>query len=214
MDRSIVVEMTPATPDMEWGTGTEAEERGERLRQRCKALIEARTDDIDDTILNFPGLPFLRGREVEIWTPIFLMCDLFAPHRRRELEVAAADLCAAKRAPVRRVPVAEAMLSAYARRDGERLLHDLLSVCGDERGVRTGEALTRLKAIHDAPWRNYGGAKTGLTDMQLSQLLRPFGVGPGQFKKAGINRRGYKRSDLEAAIEKAATRYLSRAAEG
>ena len=67
-----------------------------------------RTDDIDDAIANFAGLDFLEGREDEIWTPVFVMCDLFCPERRPELERAAADICAAKRAEPKKVSAAEA----------------------------------------------------------------------------------------------------------
>lgn len=86
-------------------------------------------------------------------------------------------------------------------RDGERLLRDLLAICGQAVGVRTNEALRRLWDIHDAPWRNYAGE--GLTDMKLAELVRPYGVGPKQFKVSGKNLRGYRRDDLEEGLRTA-----------
>ena len=73
--------------------------------------------------------------------------------------------------------------------------------CGQAVGVRTNEALRRLWDIHDAPWRNYAGE--GLTDMKLAELVRPYGVGPKQFKVSGKNLRGYRRDDLEEGLRTA-----------
>lgn len=140
------------------------------------------------------------GREDEIWSPCFVMCDLFCPERRPELERAAADICAAKRAAPKKVSASEAKRRSDSVRDGERLKKDLLSLCGEEDGIRTGEALTRLKEINNAPWRNYEDKPEGLTAIKLAALLRPLGIRPGQFKRDGVNRRGYLRRDLEGAV--------------
>ena len=110
------------------------------VRKRCATLINERTDDIDDAVANFAGLPFLLEREEEIWTPLFVVCEVFSPDRRTELERAAADICAAKRAEPKTVSSHQAKASANALRDGERLVRDLLDICGDQNGIRTSEA--------------------------------------------------------------------------
>jgi len=148
-------------------------------------------------------LDFVEGREDEIWTPVFVMGDLFCPERRPELERAAADICAAKRAEPKKVSATEAKRRSDNVRDGERLVRDLLVLCGDEPGIRTGEALTRLKEINNAPWRNYADEPEGLTAIKMAELLRPFGIRPKQdnkHPKRGKNLRGYLRKDLEAAL--------------
>ena len=143
-------------------------------------------------------IPFVLDREEEIWTPLFVMCEVFCRSRRTELERAAADICAAKRAEPKRASVRAAKQQADALRDGERLLRDLMAICGAAVGVRTSEALRGLKELHNAPWRNYAGE--GLTDIRLAELVRAFGVGPRQFKVDGKNLRGYLRSDLEEGL--------------
>jgi hypothetical protein len=92
-DRSIVIPMQRMPTRKCWHR-LEAKERGEQLMKRCAALMQDRTDDIDDAIANFAGLPFLLEREEEIWTPLFVMCEVVCSERRKELEQAAADLCA------------------------------------------------------------------------------------------------------------------------
>jgi hypothetical protein len=196
-DRSIVIPMERMRTRKRWYR-PEAKERGERLVSECSALVRDRADEIDDAIANLAGLPFLMEREEEIWTPLFVMCDVFCPGRRKELERAAADICALKRAEPQPVSARRAKATADAHRDGERLLLELLELCGGDDGIRTGDALRRLKEIHNAPWRNYAGL--GLSDIKMAELVRPFGVGPKQFKREGRNLRGYLREDLQRAL--------------
>jgi hypothetical protein len=198
-DRSIIVEMRPMRPRRRWYR-PEAKERGESLRKICAEAVTHHSDDIDDAFANFAGLPFLLDREEEIWTPIFVLADVFCRHRRAELERAAADICATKRAEPKQVSTREGKQRADALRDGERLRHDLLALCGSEAGVRTGEVLGKLKEIHDAPWRNYAGQ--GLTAIKLAELLRPYGVAPRQFKMNGQNVRGYLRENLLESLRR------------
>jgi hypothetical protein len=199
-DRSIIVEMKPMRTRKRWFR-PEAKERGASLQKRCAELIVECADNIEDAFADFQGLPFLLEREEEIWTPLFVMCDVFCPDRRAELEFAAADICAEKRAEPKRVSAREGKRQAQALSDGERLLHDLLAITGSAVGVRTNAALRQLKEIHDAPWRNYAGE--GLTDIKLAELVRPYGVGPRQFKIDGKNLRGYLRSNVEEGLRSA-----------
>lgn len=194
-DRSIVVEMQSARTKRRWYR-QEAQERGATIQKRCTGLMVEYADAVEDTFGSFDGLPFLSdGREEEIWTPLFVMCEVFCPERRAELERSAADISAEKRAELKRVSAREGKQQAQAQRDGERLLGDLLQIAGSSVGVRTSAALRQLREIPNAPWRNY--ARVGLNDLKLAELVRPFGVGPRQFKVEGKNLRGYLRSNLE-----------------
>lgn len=199
-DRSIVVEMRPTRPKERWFR-PEAQERGATLQKRCAGFVVEYADTIEDAFANFQRLPFLSEREEEIWTPLFVMCDAFCPERRAELERSAADICAEKRSEPKRVSAREGKQHAQALRDGERLLSDLLEITGSAVGVRTNAALRQLKEIHNAPWRNYAGE--GLTDLKLAELVRPYGVGPRQFKIDGQNLRGYLRTNLEEGLQSA-----------
>jgi hypothetical protein len=212
-DRSIVIPMRAMKTRKRWYR-KEAQGRGEKLIKRCTSLVSERMDDIEDAIANFEGLHFLGEREDEIFSPVFIMCDLFCPERRAELERAAADICGGKRAEPKKISSRAGKVSADAVRDGERAMRDLLMLCDRENGIRTNEALRRMKAIHNAPWCNYAGE--GLTDIKLAELVRPYGVAPRQFKKDGKNLRGYVRCELMEGLmehfgerpDEPATRYL------
>lgn len=199
-DRSIVVEMRPTRPKKRW-LRSEAQGRGATLQRQCASLMVEYADNIDDAFANLEGLHFLSEREEEVWTPLFVMCEIFCPERRSELECSAADICAEKRADPKRVSAREGKQQAQALRDGERLLGDLCTIIGSAVGVRTNAALRQLKGIHNAPWRNYAGV--GLTDLKLAELVRPYSVGPRQFKIDGKNLRGYLRTNLEEGLNTA-----------
>jgi hypothetical protein len=127
------------------------------------------------------------------------MCEIFCPARRTELERSAADICALKRAEPKRVSPRIGTKQSYAARDAERLAKDLLRIMSGDI-IRTSDALPRLKALHDAPWRSYAGE--GLDAIKLADLLLPVGVGPKQVKRGGKNLRGYLRYDLENAMRR------------
>src|SRR5689334_19882647 len=101
---------------------SEAQERGRQLQQRCSDLVTVYADAISEAVANFSGIDFLDGREAEIWTPLFVLCELFCGERRHELERAAADLRAVKRRPPKTISAAEANRIADGRRDGERAI--------------------------------------------------------------------------------------------
>lgn len=197
-DRSIIITMRPAKPrldvnEVDWS------KRGERLRNLAAASIAERKNEIDEAVGNFKRLDFLNGRENEIWKPLFVVCGLYCPGRRIELERAAAAICAAKRAEVRKVSPAEANRRANDLQDGNRLMHDLLPMIGKDTGIWTHVALPKLLAIHNAPWQNY--ADEGLSDIKMAQLLAVYGVHPKQIKKGGVNQRGYLKADLLKALK-------------
>jgi hypothetical protein len=96
-----------------------------------------------------------------------------------------------------RISVAEANRRADLQRDGERLIRDLLAICGNDFGIQAKVALPQLIAIHDAPWRNY--ADVGLSEAKMVELLAVFKIQSKQskrFSKDRGNLRGYLRSDL------------------
>jgi hypothetical protein len=199
-DRSIVIPMRAAKTKKRWKR-KEAKAEGAKINGLCRYMTAAMSDKIDDAIANFNGLPFLGEREDEIFSAVFIMCDVFCPDRRPELERAASDICGGKRAEPRKVAARDAKKRADAMRDGERLIKDLLMLCGTSIGIRTGDALTGLKDINAAPWRNYAGV--GLTDQKLAELVRYFGIAPRNIRlnNDGKVRRGYLKKDLEFALK-------------
>ena len=198
-DRSIIIPMQTRREKRKF-LWREARELGEPITKCCALLLEEHGEEIDNAISNFHGLPGFVGREEEIWMPIFIICELFWPSRRIELERAAADICAQKRAVPRKVSATAAKMAADAIRDSERLMHDLMTLRGPEVGIRTNDALRRLADINNAPWRNYAGV--GLTDQKMAELLAYYCVRPRQFKVNGKNLRGYTWVDIEAGLRR------------
>jgi Protein of unknown function (DUF3631)/Domain of unknown function (DUF3854) len=62
----------------------------------------------------------------------------------------------------------------------------------------TSELLEKLKDIETSPWSDWSRGR-GLSAKGLSDLLKPFGIFPGQFREKGDRNRGYRRADLEDA---------------
>lgn len=82
-----------------------------------------------------------------------------------------------------------------------RLLADLRTIFTDlplAEGFSTSELLEKLKDIETSPWADWHRGK-GLSPKGLSDLLKPYGIFPGQFREKGDRNRGYRKADLEDA---------------
>jgi hypothetical protein len=90
-----------------------------------------------------------------------------------------------------------------------RLLRDIRDVFGSReaeighrlKAMRTKTLLHRLHALDESEWRQYYGRR--LTDKDLANLLRPYGVHPTtiRFQRVGP-KKGYKRGDLAHVWER------------
>lgn len=152
------------------------------------------------------SLEFLDSRDAEIWAPIFAMAEIACPDKLSDIRRVAADLCAAKTADARkaielRQQEAERQQEAY----GERALRDMARVIDGHGLLTPKDAVAALRNIDVAPWRMYRG--TGLTEIMLAQLLKPFGVNT-QVKRIGRGvkhskpTRGYLSHDIRQALHK------------
>ena len=208
-DRSIVVAMTRATASRRF-LYSEAKEEGAVLRERLNVVVSTKAQEIAEAVGGYEGLPFLTGRDEEIWTPLFIMCRLLCPHRVPELTRAAADISAAKTAKPRRYfELGQEEDDAQEVEYAVRLFHDMISVIGDEEQITTQEAITKLRDIPTSPWRRFrgDGLKDGIEGgMVLSGLLSQFGVKPTTIRIAprnlgtGSTAKGYKRRALLDAL--------------
>lgn len=83
-------------------------------------------------------------------------------------------------------------------------MRDLASVLKDgEKGIRTEDAVARMRALATAPWSNYKGV--GLDAITLASLVNPLGVKPRNLGKYGTGAqakqaRGYSRKDIMASL--------------
>lgn len=201
-DRSIVIRMQRGDAKERF-VFERARAEGELFRAQIESLVTRHRDDIANLYAAHKGLPFLSDRDEEIWLPIFAVCEVLAPARVEELKRVAVDMSTEKTAPRRRfVDIQdEAEKLADEREYSERLLADLASIFRHgERAVFTQEALVRLHDLTVGPWRKFRG--TGLTAIDLSNLLSRFGVEPTLIKlggKKGKVARGYRREQVEKA---------------
>lgn len=204
-DRSIVVTMHRAEPARRF-TRHAAIPEGESLRRDIDAAIKAKLTDLSAAFVDHGGLPFLFDRDEEIWTSLFCLCEVFAPDRIPDLQHVAVDLATEKTAEARRYLALHRSETAAMRDEyGERLLLDLYALCVSHgKYIRTKDALDLLLATPTAPWRKYRGK--GLDATMMSSMLNRFNVAPVRIaigpKADRTCFRGYRQSDLEAALQK------------
>ena len=96
-------------------------------------------------------------------------------------------------------------LSGTAETDttaGVQLLADLQELFGKQGDrLTTDQILEALHARDDRPWPEWSRGKP-LSSRQLAKLLKPFGISPGQFKRASEKCRGYIEPDFSDAFER------------
>lgn len=206
-DRSIVITMQRAETRRRF-TYDVAKAEGGEIREAMSAAVSANLGNIQHGFQAHKGLPFLMDRDEEIWTSLFVLCEVFCKDRIRELEIAAVDMSTEKTQESRRyVDLREAESKATEDEYAKRLLTDLyaLFAVNGHTVIRTEEVLDMLKGIPTAPWRKFRGE--GLDHHDLSNMLSRFGVRPVrvQYGSGRENRkqyRGYKRKDVEKALQK------------
>lgn len=203
-DRSIVITMQRAEPPSRFVFNI-AKERGQILREQIAADVKKSLATIKDRFTNHKGLAFLMDRDEEIWTPLFVLCEIFAPSRVQELKVMAVDLATEKTAEATRyIQSKKAEEAAVDDEYAKKLLVDLygLMLTGPKVMSSAG-AVDALRAIPVAPWRKFKG--DGIDAREISNMLSRFGVRPVRIA-LGSGRgnqkflRGYRRQDLEKAM--------------
>lgn len=212
-DRSIVITLVRAAAPMR-STYTDRELAGNELR----AIIAETANDsavvsaVLDAYANFKGAPYLTDREEEIWTPLFVLCQVFCPERMVELQRAAVDLGYSKTAEARKYTedfFKSAEQTADAKYFGEILIRDIHTVIGKRSGVPSAELLPALKDLTTSPWRTYKGR--GLTYDDIGALLavvierNPNGAATAStatFRLAGKVVRGYSKKYIEEAAKR------------
>jgi hypothetical protein len=186
-ERCIMVVMTKLRGNgtrVEWDNEA-AEEQGREIAELVGETIAAEVEAVKDAYhqypKRYPSLSFLPDdREVEIWKPLFTLCQVFAPNRISDLERSATDISAQKTMPLRRhTDLAGEKRKAQEQQYAEQLLRDCITAFDSESKLTTADLIGRLRAMNTAPWRSFRG--NGITNdasgaMLLAQLLSPFGV--------------------------------------
>jgi hypothetical protein len=205
-DRAIVIPLDRATPKQ-----IEALGRG-YVRDEAEGEASVLLPEIGRWVASLPTdepLPLHRadwmyGRDEEIWTPLYSTLHLLNvdAETRKRFKMISADLNALKTQDA--VVYTNAQQEEDKARDtryGERAIADLAHVIkDDEQGITSADAVKRMRAIPDGPWRTYRG-RGGLNEILLSRLVAPFGIAPARLPRKGSEKqiRGYRRVEVRKA---------------
>lgn len=194
-DRSIVISMKRGEPTKRFSFDTAKQEanvlRHEFLPVKTLTQIEDEYKAGD--------ISFLQDRDEEIWRSMFAVAKVFCPGRYRELQRIAVDLAAGKTADKRRYDNLS-LFEDQTENDeyAKKLLRDLLTVINGDKNILSTVAVDKLKALDLSPWRKYRG--DGLTSIKMADMLSRFGVSPCAIRQGKNVGKGYKKEDVEEAI--------------
>lgn len=179
-DRAVVVHMRRRA------SGERVEPyRSRRDRTPLRALADRLTawlrSDLAVLEQAEPTMP-VEDRAADTWEPLIVVADHAGgdwPDRARAAALA---------------------MTAEATESGEtsdrlRLLGDCRTAFGNDLALPTAELLSRLRAVPEAPWGEYG--PLGLTAMKLGSLLREYGIRSATIRFRGMGQaKGYQRAEF------------------
>jgi hypothetical protein len=198
--RSIVVRMKPRTKGEHVDRMRDRKVRpvGNKLRERWKAWAEREIPGLADAEPDLPDE--LSDRAQDVWEPLLAIADLAGEEWGKRARAAAVELF-------------KAANGGDEESVGRRLLRDIRSVFDDperddpdddEKGhaIKSGDLASALAAIEGSPWAEWGRDDKPITATTVARKLKSFDIKPDQHKVAGVNVRGYLRSDFEDAWER------------
>jgi Protein of unknown function (DUF3631) len=189
LDRVILIQMRKALPDegLTRFDFESAQQQVADLHADIEAWAEANRDRV---ALHAKGEPpdFLRNRAVDIWFPLFVVCELAASHRLNDLTETAKRLIALK---VENTP--ELL--------GNRLLADIswIFLRSEQTQMHSAAILQELTAMVESPW-----PAQRLNQNTLAAMLRPYGIHSQSIRIGSCTNKGYKLSSFADAF----ARYL------
>lgn len=204
-DRSIIVRMRRGEASERF-VYEPVKAEGAVLRDKIAMWIEENHSALIDSFTRFAGIDFLTDRDEEIWSPLFVLCQMIAPERLNDLKRLAVDMATEKTMESRRYSELEnAEEKAADDEYASRLLLDVAALIDGKKSMPTADILSQLREIPTAPWRVYKGE--GITMHSLSNMLSRFGVAPcniqvgkGREKRKIV--KGYRALDVKAGIER------------
>lgn len=158
------------------------EPAGHDLRDRLHQWITDHDAHLADA---WPELPEgIEDRDADVWEPL----------------IAVADLAGGRWPEVARVSAVSLVSDSQQNKGGMGilLLSDIRKVFNGQDFMGTVELLKALHDLEEAPWESLKG--DGLDARGLAWRLGKYGITPKQVK--AINRKGYRRSDLEDAWDR------------
>lgn len=182
-----------------------AKTEGDEIREEASRMVNDLLPHIGQAYLDHKGIDFLSDRDEEIWTPLFVMAQVFCPERLPELSRLAMDLSMEKTIDkVRYVDTRQMEREAEEKEYSVRLLHDLEAVMAGKH-MSSADAVVRLREIPTAPWRKFRG--DGLTMNSMADMLARFpNVRPVPIRSTGGRKsskvyKGYRIEAVRGAIK-------------
>lgn len=150
---------------------------------------------------------WLDGREWELWQPLFTMARYLALdadqctllRRACDLLIELKHTDATGRYTMLRQHEDRQALASGVEPIGRVALRAMRDAFGADDRVHTVTLIERMRNA-DATWAQYRGK--GITRETLASLVATFGIVPRQIKIAGKNANGYKRADVDAALDR------------
>ena len=187
MDRSIEIAMRRRLPD-------ESVERfrGDRsgqfleLAQQCLRWTIDNADAVRDADPDMPAS--LHDRAADNWRPLLQIAEVAGgpcPNKARE----------ALHALVGDRPEEDETAGIMALRDLQNCFEE--SATGR---VLSDDLVTFLHEIEDRPWTEWGRAQRPITKLQVSRLLKPFGIRPTTVRDGHKRGKGYRIEDSQDAF--------------
>jgi hypothetical protein len=203
MDRSIVVQMKRRTKAQKVARFRQARaaSEGKLFQVGAARFVEAHAAEIERAYQDSleTDLDFLSDRDADVWTPLFVLCQVAVPESLEELKKYAKQLSDAKaRADVEdSLPVT---LLRDIREVWPQKEKDLLEK-GDRPADKceTSVLIDKLKLLEESPW-----GELPLTAPKLARMLRPFDVTPRTIRLGERTPKGYVWEEFEDAF----SRYL------
>lgn len=188
LSRALVIRMTPArigetTEDI--FANPPAARALRDIAARAKRWV---ADQESKLIAAKPDLPGVINRLKLVWAPLIAIADLAGGDWPKKA-LAALE---AERGRARDPNLGEALLL------DTRQVMQLSGVPG----MHTKDLIEKLLPLELRPWAAYGRRQVAIRDIDVAELLVPYGLKPKQLKIRGLNRRGYKLGDIEAVIDR------------
>jgi hypothetical protein len=204
-DRSVIIKMRRAgAGEMQTRFVYEiVKNHGRELRERASAIVEANVAEISSQYMTSTGFRFLSDRDEEIWTPLFVLCQMLCPERMDQLTRVAVDIATEKtveKKSYRDMEDDDAEKNAQDEEFNVRLLQDLYAVMGGK-NISSQDAVDRLQAIPTSPWRKYRGV--GITMHNIADILDVMHIDPKPIRVGKKVFKGYKIEQVREAMKRA-----------
>lgn len=161
-DRAVIVPMRRRMAGEEVDSFRQRRD-GEPLKALGRRIADALQGHLESLREAVPEMP-VEDRAADTWEPLVALAELAGDEWRKAAHAAALELTSSAAASTE--PSTQL-----------RLLSDCREVLHGRQGLPTARLLDELHKLPEAGWDTYGPA--GLNGKRVSQLLRVYGIGPG-----------------------------------